>query len=49
MISKVKGGKYVVKSEKTGKKLSKPSSKKAAVKRLQQIEYFKHHPKTSKK
>lgn len=42
MISKTKGGKYVVKSEKTGKKLSKPLSKKGAVKRLREIEYFKH-------
>lgn len=34
---------YVVKSEKTGKALSKPlPTKKAAVKRLGQIEYFKH-------
>lgn len=45
MIEKQKGGKYVVKSEKTGKPLSKPSSKKAAVKRLRQIEYFKRHAK----
>jgi len=27
---------------KTGKKLSRPMSRKAAVKRLRQIEYFKH-------
>lgn len=49
MIRKTKSGKYVVKSEKSGKILSKPSSKKDAVKRLQQIEYFKHNPKTGKK
>lgn len=49
MISKTKSGKYVVKSEKSGKKLSKPMSKKAAKKRLQQIEYFKHNPKAGKK
>ena len=42
MIRKVKSG-YVVVSHK-GKRLSKPSSRAAAVKRLQQIEYFKHHP-----
>lgn len=36
-----KTGKYVVKSHK-GKRLSKPMSKKAAQKRLRQIEYFKH-------
>lgn len=41
MISKTKGGKYVVKSS-TGKRLSKPMSRKAATKRLRQIEYFKH-------
>ena len=42
MVSSVGNGKYVVRSEKTGKKLSKPASKKKTVKRLQQIEYFKH-------
>jgi hypothetical protein len=41
MIRKVKGG-YVVKSHK-GKKLSRVyKSKKAAARRLRQIEYFKH-------
>lgn len=40
MIAKV-GGKYVVKS-KSGKRLSKPTSKAGAKKRLAQIEYFKH-------
>jgi len=45
MIKKTKSG-YVVKSEKTGKPLSKKTlSKKAAVKRLRQVEYFKAHPK----
>lgn len=42
MITKTKSGKYVVKSKTTGRKLSKLMSKKAAVKRMQQIEYFKH-------
>ena len=41
MIKKVKGGKYVVKS-KSGKSLSKPMSHNEAVKRLSEIEYFKH-------
>jgi hypothetical protein len=36
------GNKYEVKSESGKKRLSKPMSKKAAVKRLRQIEYFKH-------
>lgn len=40
MIKKVKGGYKVV--SKKGKSLSKPMSKKAAQKRLRQIEYFKH-------
>jgi hypothetical protein len=41
MVRKVKGG-YVVKS-KRGKKLSRVyNTKKAAQKRLRQIEYFKH-------
>jgi len=41
MIRKVKGG-FVVVSRK-GKRLSRPSSRKMAVKRLRQIEWFKHH------
>ena len=41
MIKK-KGSRYVVQSSK-GKTLSKPTSKKKAVKRLRQIEYFKSH------
>jgi hypothetical protein len=36
------GGKFVVKSESGKKNLSKPVSKKQAVKRLRQVEYFKH-------
>lgn len=40
MIKK-SGDKYVVVSRK-GKKLSKRLSKKAAQKRLKQVEYFKH-------
>ena len=48
MIEKTKGGKFVVKSEKTGKNLSKPVSKAQAVKRLREVEYFKHHPKAGK-
>lgn len=44
MIQKTKSG-YVVKSEK-GKNLSKPlPSKKAAEKRLAQVEYFKNKKK----
>ena len=41
MIRKTKNG-YVVMSSK-GKRLSKPTTKAAAVKRLGQIEWFKHH------
>ena len=40
MIRKVKGG-YVVVSHKTGRRLSKPSTRGAAVRRLRQIQYFK--------
>lgn len=39
------GSKYVVKSEKSGKNLSKPESKAEAVKRLKQVEWFKHNKK----
>jgi hypothetical protein len=42
MTVKKVGNKYVVVSKK-GKKLSKPSTKAKAVKRLREIEYFKHH------
>ena len=41
MIKKIKG-KYVVLSEKTGRKFGTYSTKKDAAKRLQQIEFFKH-------
>ena len=41
MIKKIKG-KYVVLSEKTGRKFGTYKTKKEAVKRLQQIEFFKH-------
>lgn len=37
------GSKFVVTSS-TGKQLSKPTTKKKAVKRLRAIEYFKAHP-----
>lgn len=43
MIRKV-GGKYVVISHK-GKKLGKPSSKQAALRRLREIEYYKNKKK----
>lgn len=45
MIRSVGGGKFVVVSEHTGRRLSKPASKKATVRRLRQIEYFKLHKK----
>ncbi len=41
MIKKTAGGKFVVVSE-SGKRLSKPTSHAKAVKRLRQVEYFKH-------
>jgi hypothetical protein len=42
MIKKVKGG-YKVLSEKTGKNLGGPyKTREEAVKRLRQVEYFKH-------
>lgn len=48
MIKKTKSG-YVVKSEK-GKNLSKKTlTKKQAIKRLQQVEWFKRHPKKAGK
>jgi hypothetical protein len=47
MIRPAGGGKYVVTSE-SGKRLSKPESRKAAAKRLRQVEWFKHHPEKSK-
>lgn len=42
MIKSVGGGKYVVVSHKTGKRLSRPASKAQAEKRLRQIAFFKH-------
>ncbi|HEY6021443.1 MAG TPA: hypothetical protein VIY48_16510 [Candidatus Paceibacterota bacterium] len=42
-VKSVGGGKYVVMSKKhPGKRLSKPASRAATVKRLREIEYFKH-------
>lgn len=45
MIKHAGNGKYVVKSENGKKTLSKPMSHVQAVKRLQQIEYFKNKAK----
>lgn len=48
MIRKVKG-KYYIYSETTGKRISKGyNTKKEALKRLRQIEYFKHKNKRRK-
>lgn len=44
MVLKKVGGKYVVQSERTHRNLSKPLSKKRAIRRLRQVEYFKSHP-----
>ena len=41
MIKKIKG-KYIVLSEKTGRKFGTYKTKKEAEKRLKQIEFFKH-------
>lgn len=41
MLKPVGNGKYVVYSHDGTKKLSRPLSKKAAEKRLRQVEYFK--------
>jgi hypothetical protein len=41
MIKK-RGGKYVVLSEKTGRKFGTYATKAAAEKRLRQVEFFKH-------
>lgn len=41
MIKKIKG-KYAVLSEKTGRKFGTYRTRKEAVKRLRQIEFFKH-------
>lgn len=43
MTIKKQGGKYVVRSKKTGRSLGKYSSKAQASKRLRQVEYFKKH------
>lgn len=48
MIRKV-GNKYCVVSKTTGRKLGCYSSKKQAVKRLRQVEYFKNLKKSKKK
>ena len=49
MLKKTTRG-WEVRSESSNKRLSKPGlSKKAAVKRLQQVEYFKHHPEAAGK
>ena len=44
MIKPVGDGKYVVMNAAGTKPLSKPMSKSGAEQRLQEIEYFKHHP-----
>jgi len=44
MIRKV-GRKYILKSKTTGRKLGEFTSKKAALKREKQINYFKHKAK----
>ena len=43
MIKKTKDGKYVLVSRKTGRRLSKPGTKAAALKRERQVQFFKHH------
>lgn len=43
MIKKTKSGKFQVVSKKTGRALSKPTTKKAAQKRLRQIEWYKRN------
>ena len=48
MIKKIKG-KYVVLSEKTGRKFGTYKTKKKAEKRLRQIEFFKHAKGKSKR
>lgn len=42
MVIRKEKSRYVIRSKKTGKKLGSYGSKKAATKRLGQIEYFKH-------
>jgi len=41
-VQKAGGGKFVVVSHITGKRLSKPESKAEAAKRVREIEIFKH-------
>ena len=48
MIKKIKS-KYVVLSEKTGRRFGTYKTKKEAVKRLKQIEFFKHLKSKKKK
>ena len=48
MTIRKEGSKYVIRSEKTGKKLGSYSTKEEAQKRLGQIEYFKHLKKKKK-
>lgn len=43
MIEQVGKGKYILKSRKTGKNLSKPVSKKKAKERERQVNYFKYN------
>lgn len=49
MIQRTASGKYLVKSEKTGKSLSRPLSKADAVRRIAAIEYFKVNKASQKK
>jgi len=44
MLKRVGPRKYVVMSQDGKKRLSKPSSRAKALKRLRTIEYYKHHP-----
>jgi hypothetical protein len=48
MIKKIRG-KYVVLSERTGRKFGTYRTKKAALKRLRQIEFFKHRKQRNQK
>lgn len=45
MIRKTSNGKYKLYSKKTGRPLSKATSKAGALKRERQVEYFKHQKK----
>lgn len=42
MIKRTKDGKYVLYSKKTGRALSKPGTKAAALKRERQVQFFRH-------